>query len=263
MRVWGKIIGGTAGMLMGGPVGAMFGAMLGHAADTGQAAQFRIPSFGATPTWMPSPARIAALLGRKDQVFAICVVVLAAKLAKCDGPVRRAEIDAFKAQFRIPPEAAHDIARLFDQARDSAEGFRGYAVQLGESFADNLGMLEDVLASLFTVARADGPVNQPEHQFLSQVHAAFGLDQRAWDRARGAAPRQPRGVDDTDPYLVLGVPRSASSEELRAVWKRLMRENHPDSLAARGVPQEFVARASEKVARINAAWDRIKRERNL
>jgi DnaJ like chaperone protein len=42
-----------------------------------------------------------------------------------------------------------------------------------------------------------------------------------------------------------------------------MRENHPDSLASRGVPPEFIARAGEKVARINAAWDRIKRERRL
>ena len=57
--------------------------------------------------------------------------------------------------------------------------------------------------------------------------------------------------------------QSASDEEIRATWKRLMRENHPDSLAARGVPAEFIARANEKVARINAAWDRIKRERGL
>jgi DnaJ like chaperone protein len=70
-------------------------------------------------------------------------------------------------------------------------------------------------------------------------------------------------VDDDDPYLELGVTRSATGEELRATWKRLMRENHPDSLASRGVPPDFVARASEKVARINAAWDRIKRERGL
>ena len=42
-----------------------------------------------------------------------------------------------------------------------------------------------------------------------------------------------------------------------------MRENHPDSLASRGVPQEFIDRAGDKVARINAAWDRIKRERGL
>jgi DnaJ like chaperone protein len=70
-------------------------------------------------------------------------------------------------------------------------------------------------------------------------------------------------VDADDPYLELGVPRSTSGEELRATWKRLMRENHPDSLASRGVPADFVARASDKVARINAAWDRIKRERGL
>jgi DnaJ like chaperone protein len=263
MRVWGKILGGTAGMLMGGPVGAMFGAALGHSFDNGGMTNLRMPTFGSWSSGFLSPARMAALLGRKDQVFAICVVVLAAKLAKCDGPVRRLEIDAFKSQFRIPAEAVHDIARLFDQARDSPEGFRGYAVQLGETFADNRGMLEDVLASLFTVARADGPVNQREHRFLSEVHAAFGLDQRAWDRARGATPRQRSGADEADPYLVLGVPRSATGAELHAAWRRLMRENHPDSLAARGVPQEFIARASEKVARINAAWDRIKRERNL
>jgi DnaJ like chaperone protein len=263
MSYWGKIIGGTAGLLMGGPAGAVFGAALGHAADSGSVPRMRLPFSGGSSRLL-SPARIAALLGRKDQVFAICVVVLAAKLAKCDGPVRREEIDAFKRTFRIPPEAMRDIARLFDQARDTSDGFRGYAVQLGESFADNRGMLEDVLASLFALARADGPVNQPEYQFLSQVHAAFALDQPAWDRARGAAPRQPHaGADEPDPYIILGVPRSATAAELHAAWKRLMRENHPDSLAARGVPNEFIARASDKVARINASWDRIKRERGL
>lgn len=257
MGYWGKIIGGAAGLIVGGPAGAVFGAALGHAADSGTL------SFGGSPNAMLSPARLAALLGRKDQVFAICVVVLAAKLAKCDGPVRRAEIDAFKRQFRIPPEAMRDIARLFDQARDSADGYRGYAAQLGESFSDNLGMLEDVLASLFLIAQADGPVNHAEHDYLSHVHAAFGLDQAAWDRARGAAPRRPYSTEEGDPYVVLGVRRSATGSELHEAWKRLMRENHPDSLLARGVPEEFIARANDKVARINAAWDRIKRERQL
>jgi DnaJ like chaperone protein len=50
---------------------------------------------------------------------------------------------------------------------------------------------------------------------------------------------------------------------VREARKRLMRENHPDSLASRGVPPEFVARATERAARVNAAWDRIKRERRL
>jgi DnaJ like chaperone protein len=257
--VWGKIIGGVAGFAMGGPLGAVVGAALGHAADSGGLGDirkgFRLP--GAF-----SPARVAATLGQREQVFAVAVVVLAAKLAKCDGPVNRQEIDAFKRSFRIPPRAARDIGRLFDQARDSSDGFEDYATQLGEAFADAPGVLEDVLAALFTIARADKPVTVIEQQFLLAVCHRFGLGQAAWERASGPAPRRapPEGED---PFEVLGVPRSATGEEIRAAWKRLMRENHPDSLASRGVPEEFIARATAKVARINAAWDRVKRERGL
>ena len=50
---------------------------------------------------------------------------------------------------------------------------------------------------------------------------------------------------------------------MRLAWRKLMRENHPDSLASRGVPPEFIASAGDKVARINAAWDRVKRDRRL
>ena len=259
MGYWGKIIGGVAGFAMGGPVGAVVGAALGHAADTGAVPNLRA-QFGSQVGW--NPARVAAMFNRRDQLFAICVVVLSAKLAKCDGLVKREEIDAFRRQFRIPPEAVRDIGRLFDQARDSADGFEPYAVQLGEAFADNLGMLEDVLAALFVIARSDGAVNNRELDFLSRTHRGFRLEQAAWDRARGAMPRQPPS-DEPDAYMVLGVARSSTAVEIRATWRRLMRENHPDSLAARGVPAEFIARANEKVARINAAWDRIKRERGL
>ncbi len=126
------------GLIMGGPAGAVFGAALGHAADSGAMPNMRLP-FGGGADGVFSPARIAARLGRKDQVFAICVVVLAAKLAKCDGPVGRAEIDAFKRQFRIPPEAMADIGRLFDQAREAPMASEAYATQLGEAFSDNRG----------------------------------------------------------------------------------------------------------------------------
>jgi DnaJ like chaperone protein len=258
MGYWGKIIGGMAGFAMGGPFGAVVGAALGHAADHGGMPNMGF-SFGNQT--MLNPARIAAMLGRRDQVFSICVVVLAAKLAKCDGAVKRAEIDAFKRHFRIPPEAVRDIGRLFDQAREDEAGFESYATQLGEAFDDNRGVLEDVLTALFVIARADGPVNAREQDFLARVHRRFGLDQAAWARAKGSLPRP--AADAPDPYAVIGVAASASDEEIRATWKKLMRENHPDSLASRGVPAEFIARANDKVAQINAAWDRIKRERGL
>jgi DnaJ like chaperone protein len=259
MGYWGKIFGGVAGLVMGGPPGAVMGAALGHAADKGAI------GFLGRKGWLDPgsyhPARLAALFAPKEQIFAMGVVALSAKLAKCDGPVTRPEIDAFKRHFRIPPQNLHEVGRLFDLARDNADDFEPYARQMGESFSDNRGLLEDVLNGLFGIARSDGAVNTKELDFLGRVARGFGLDGSAWERARGGVSR-PQDTD-TDPYAVLGLPRGATDDIVRAAWKKLMRENHPDSLAARGVPPEFIARATDKVARINAAWDRIKRERGL
>jgi DnaJ like chaperone protein len=262
MSYWGKLLGGVAGFALGGPMGAIMGAALGHGADSGGLGKLDVRSLlGGDPL---NPAKLAASMGQRDQLFAIGVVVLSAKLAKADGPVNRAEIDAFKTHFRIPPESVRDIGRLFDQAREHAEGFEPYAVELGRGFVENKGLLEDVLTALFAIARADKPLTVAEHDMLRQVHHAFGLDNLAWDQARGAGRARSRAAEPvSEAYAILGATPAASPQELRAAWLRLVRENHPDSLAAKGVPAEFIARAGDKVARINAAWDRIKRERGL
>jgi DnaJ like chaperone protein len=253
MSYWGKIIGGMAGFAMGGPMGALFGAALGHAADEGGLNGF------ASKALPFDSARMAAMLGRRDQVFAVGVTVLAAKLAKCDGPVSRVEIDAFKRSFAIPEQSVQEVGRLFDNARKSAEGFDTYAVQLGQAFSDNPGILQQVLAGLHQIARADGPVNGAEADFLSRVAYRFGLDMDTAQRAGRGPAAQP----SEDPYAVLGVDRNATKEAIRTRWKTLMRENHPDGLASRGVPPAMVAEATDRVARINAAYDAIKRERRL
>jgi DnaJ like chaperone protein len=269
--LWGKIIGGVAGFAVGGPAGAVMGAALGHAADAGAIPQIQKGLRGFMPggtsnTSAPlNSARLAAMLGHRDQLFAIAAVTLSAKLAKCDGPVNRAEIDAFKAAFHVPPQNVPTVGRLFDEARKSAAGYEAFAEELALAFeADNRVLLEEVLRSLFVIARADGPLNPTETRFLTDVHRLLRLDGVAWDQAKGGAQNRARpSSEESDPYAVLGLTRSATSEQLREARKRLMRENHPDTLASRGVPPEFVARATERAAQVNAAWDRIKRERGL
>lgn len=256
MAIWGKIIGGMAGFAMGGPVGALFGAAMGHAADEGNLNGFR---FAGRPLPFDG-VHAAAMPGRRDQVFAVGVTVLAAKLAKCDGPVGRVEIDAFRRSFAIPEGSVAEVGRLFDSARETVSGFEGYAVQMGQAFSDNPGILEQVLAGLYQIARADGPVNGAEADFLARVAHGFGLDMEAASRAgRGGAMAPPA----EDPYAVLGLKPQATREEIRARWKALMRENHPDTLAAKGMAAEMTKKASDRVARINAAYDAIKRERKL
>lgn len=277
MSFWGKILGGVAGFAMGGPFGAMIGAALGHAADEGAigAARRRLPS---------NPADLAAYLGSKDQLFAICAIVLAAKLSKCDGAVKRAEIDAFKRVFRIPAGSLREVGELFDQSRETHEGFEPFADQLGEAFAQQREVLEEVLLALFAIARADGPINRAELACLGAIHLRLGLSTAVWERARaaesyGRAPPEsgtyssagearnrntpPPRHTGPDPYAVLGLRADATDEEVRQTWRRLVRENHPDRMAARGGSADIVKRATAKVADINAAWDRIKRSRGL
>ncbi len=247
MSYWGKFIGGMAGFAMGGPVGALFGAALGHAADEGKLHGLASGVSGFAGRAIPiDQLKIASMLGRRDQIFAVGVTVLAAKLCKCDGPVTRLEVNAFKQSFAIPPDGMAEVARLFDSARESASGYVSYAV------------LEQVLAGLYQIARADGPVNGAEADFLSRVAFGFGLSAAA---ARRAGQRMPMPQDVEDPYLVMGLPPQAAPEEIRRRWKQLMRENHPDAMASKGAAPEIIKLASERVARINAAYDAIKRER--
>ena len=170
MSYWGKLLGGVAGFAMGGPPGAVMGAALGHAADNGAMPRLGRNILRGLPNAASfHPARITALFAPREQVFAMAVVALSAKLAKCDGMVNRAEIDAFKRHFRVQPDNAREVGRLFDQARDAPDNFMPYAAQLGESFADGRGVLEDVLAGLFGIARADGAVNQKELDFPGRL----------------------------------------------------------------------------------------------
>ncbi len=263
MSYWGKLFGGVTGFAMGGPLGAMVGAALGHAADKGS-----LPGLGTRLNAVPSgpnvarvAANVASLIGRKEQIYAIGMVVLSAKLAKCDGPVTRSEIDAFKRHFRVPPEQAREVGRLFDQARDGSDGPEDYARQMGRAYGTDTQPLEDALTALVAIARADGAINEREEKFLRRVADGFGLGARAFERARDGAAR--RSADEPDAYLVLGLKQGASDDEIRATWRQLMRDNHPDSLASRGASSAVIARSAERVARINAAWDRIKRERGL
>jgi DnaJ like chaperone protein len=256
MSYWGKFIGGMAGFAMGGPVGALFGMAMGHAADQG-----RLNFQGFAGRGLPfESAHMAALLGRREQLFAVGVTVLAAKLAKCDGPVNRIEIQAFRSSFSIPEANVAEVGRLFDNARDSAEGYISYATQLGHAFSDEKGILEQVLGGLYQIARADGPVNGAEADFLSRTAYAFGLDEVSIRRASGGAVA---GPPTEDSYVVLGLKRSATADEIRARWKQLVREHHPDVLASQKASPARIKIASEKVAKINAAYDALKRDRRL
>ena len=258
--MWGKIIGSFAGFAMGGPFGALFGAAAGHAYDRmhEDASQTQRPPWGERTAGLGSATDYSEVT--RQTAFSIAVVVLGAKVAKADGAVNRAVINAFKEIFQVPPGEARNVGRVYDAAKQNTAGFEPYARQMAILFRREPAVLEDVLASLFYIARADGDINSTEVAFLQRVAGLFGLDARAFERVR-AMFVQPGAA--TDPYGVLGLSRAASDGEVKNTYRRLIREHHPDALFAKGVPKSFIEVANQKMAAINAAYDQIQQERRL
>ncbi|MEX6505806.1 TerB family tellurite resistance protein [Jiella sp. M17.18] len=192
---------------------------------------------------------------RRRVAFSVAVIALSAKMAKADGIVTVEEVAAFQQILEIPPEEMRNVFRLYDLAKQDIAGFEAYAARLRGLCRDEDGdcaLLGDVLDGLFHIAKADGLVHERELAFLSEVGRIFGLTDAEFARIRD---RHIRGPDD--PYAVLGLEPDTAPEEARARYLTLVKENHPDRLASRGVPDEFMFIANERMKAINAAYGQI------
>ena len=265
MSIWGKIVGAAAGLTLGGPIGALVGAVAGHyALDRGRDRP-KINS-GGNDGFSRDGVRVgggggpsARAQAERQVAFTIGVVALGAKMAKADGQVTRDEVEAFRKIFHVPKSEMENVARVFNLAKQDIAGYEAYAGQLAQLFGPKNEILEDVLDGLFQIATADGVVHPRELEFLEHVARRFGYAGADFERIRARHIKP----EDGDPYVILGLHRDVGDDELKRTYRKLVRENHPDMMIARGVPEEFVGIANDRLANINTAYDRIQAERGL
>jgi len=233
MSVWGKMSGAAAGLLVGGPVGAVVGALAGHFLFDREA--------------------------DPEVAFTIAIIALAGKMAQADGIATEQEFSIFRRVFGVPQEEEANVRRIFNLARQDVAGYEAYAGQIARLYMGNPAMLEDILDGLFEIAKSDDVLHPAESAFLEKVAEIFGFAPNEFRRIRAShfAPEL------TDPYVILGLSYAAEEDEIRRTYRRLVRENHPDSLIARGVPEEFIKLATDKLAAINTAYEKILVERGL
>jgi DnaJ like chaperone protein len=256
MSIWGKIAGAAAGLALGGPLGALVGAIAGHFWLDRESRARDVQA----PPQREERVRDDRIMRERDEIaFTVGVIALAAKLAKADGAVTRDEVDVFKRVFPVPRDQEANVGHLFNLAKQDVAGFDSYALQLAGLFRGRPGVLEDLLDSLFLIAKADDRLHPGELEYLRHVAQIFGFSEGEFQRIRASH----FGPDHEDPYVILGVEHSVSNEDLRKAYHRLVRENHPDSMIARGVPEEFVKLANEKLASINGAYEIIKQQRGI
>lgn len=189
----------------------------------------------------------------RSVAFTIAVIALSAKMAKADGLVTRDEVTAFREVFQIAAEDEAGAARVFNLARQDVAGFEDYARKIKAMFTDGRESLCDLMEGLFHIAMADGEYHPAEDAFLERVAEIFGIGSADFSALRARyVPDAPK-----DPWIILGLARDASAAEARAQWKRMVKENHPDAMMARGLPEEAVKMAEKRMADINRAWESI------
>lgn len=234
MKIWDIIADKAAQLGIGGPIGALLGVA-------------------------PPGADEGAHPGLRQIGFTIGVIALGAKMARVDGEVSDAEVAAFRAFFQVPPGEERNVERFFDLAKRDVAGFETYARQVADLFPDAPEILEGVIEGLFGIANADGAIDEAEADYLAKVARIFGLDSARFERAKAAAS----GVVECEPCIILGIDPIATDEQIREAWLRQVRANHPDRLIAQGLPEEAIAMANRKLALINDAYDRLRRQRGL
>jgi DnaJ like chaperone protein len=244
--IWGKLVGGAAGFALGGPLGALLGALGGHLImDRRTSSSHEGLGMGGKDSY------------ERQAIFTMGVVALGAKMSKADGRVTRDEVQAFKEVFRIKAEDSARVGKLFDAAKQDVYGFEVYARQVAGLLRHEPQLLREILWCLAYIAKADGVIHAKEKEFLEEVALIFGVGLEELERITQ--------VDlhgkDNDPYQVLGVSAEADMSEIKKVYRNLVRENHPDRLIAKGVPQEMIDVANQKIAKINDAYDTIEKLR--
>lgn len=194
----------------------------------------------------------------RSVAFTIAVIALGAKMAKADGEVTRDEVTAFRDVFHIPKREEANAARVFNLARQDVAGFEDYARRIRSMFGAGHQALYDLMEGLFHIALADGTYHEQEDAFLHEVAEIFGLDEHDFRRMRL------RFVPEAtpDPYDILGVTEAAPMDEIRAAWRKLVRETHPDQMMSRGLPEEAIKMAEKRLIAVNRAWEEISHARH-
>lgn len=190
---------------------------------------------------------------RREEAFSIALIALSAKMAKADGVVTDDEIAAFQDFFSFNDDDADKVRMIYRLAQQDVAGFDEYLARVRKLFDDAPSVLEDVLDCLLHVAVADGVAHPRELELIERAAKVFAIPPAAFHRIKAIH----LGLADDDPHLVLGIEPGADAAAIRAAYRNLAREHHPDALISRGVPVDLVKIAEARMAAINAAYEQL------
>ncbi len=263
----GKFIGGAFGFLMGGPLGAILGAAVGHHFDTGMEGIDRLSGGHVND----------ADQQRVQMAFFTATFSVMGHIAKADGRVSKAEIDLAKRvmdQMALTGEMRETAINLFQQGKAADFPLDAALEQFRRECFLRGNLLRMFIEIQVQAALADGTLDAIEEGLLLHICSRLRVSRFEYERIKiqilaqqrfyghsyqQAKSRQQPSLDDA--YAVLGLTAAANDEEIKKTYRRLMSQHHPDKLVAKGLPEEMMTLAKEKTQKIRKAYELIRESR--
>jgi len=264
--IWqGKALGAVVGVFAAGPVGALFGAFIGHLFDV-QAEE------GAREASQAEPASAIDI----QAAFFRATFQVMGHMAKADGHVSAEEIRAARAMMNELQLGEREVAlaiELFTQGK--AQDFPlETALQGLRRVSGNRPDLRRMFVQIQLQAGLwGGSLNPAGRRVLTRVCNVFAISgyelvqMEALLRMQQSSRQPPNAQPQVDrvaqAYEVLGVAASVTDREVTKAYRRLMNQNHPDKLVARGLPESMMKVAEEKTRQILAAYEVLRTARGM
>lgn len=275
MAKYGKWIGGFIGLIAGGPLGALAGFALGSLLDEDgddvqkinqNSYEYRSSAYSNTQSQANYQSR-TRFEEEQRNTFLFSLLVLASYIIRADGKVMHSEMNLLRQWLRnnFGQNAVDDgeqiILKLFEQQKLLGHSeFRSMVIGSCEQLRQIMSYEQrlQLLNFLVMIAQADGFVATAEVNALRECTLALGLSETDLNSMLNL---QDAGTNLDAAYKVLGVSPTATNDEVKAAFRRLALQNHPDKVASLG---EDVRKAAEKKFKeINTAKETIWKARKL
>ena len=254
MSWFGKLTLGSLGLIFGGPLGAVAGAALGHILIDKS-------SDLVNQTIRPEQRLQFEPAERTQATYFISLFSILGKLSKIDGVVSREEIavaDGFINSLPMADREKQFARQIFNEAKNSSYSIEDFARQLNQSTAAQPALRLSFLDLLFQIAAADGQFHPAEEAALGKIKDIFNVSNRQFDDIKAIY------FKDFDKYYkLLNCTPESSNEEIKANYKKLVKDFHPDTIISKGLPEEFIDFASNRFREIHESYEKIRQERNF
>jgi len=259
MSWFGKIIGATIGFFLGGPIGMITGLVFGHMYDKGQeleqsdreGSEHRQYFFRNTG------------YNRSQMVFFVGAFSMLAKLSSADGRVtegaRRKVYEFMTNDLKLYGQSLDYARDIFDQAINQNISFENLATQFYYNFRTSPQLLTLMLDIFYRVAMEDGRLSANEERLIDFAARTFRISESMHESIR----RNHHVKGASRYYAVLGLTETATEGEIKKTYRKLILEYHPDTVAAKGMADEFKEYATKRFREIQEAYENICKERGI